>query len=223
MPLHYQNPIVLDPTIPFAQAKSLDVILLPDDCGKADIFIDDCMVIIPDIKTNRERAVQALLLAIHSLCCPLDPAEPIFREDCLSLGKLAEEGRLSECFNIIGWNLNTRNLKIALPPKKFNRWNKELREIIFQKKGSLAKLESTIGRLNHAAAACPIMRYFLSRIRLVLLNWDVSQKTQKVERYLSTQVLEDFKLWRDSFLPSLLNGMSTKLDNLSEAILSLLV
>jgi len=128
------KPIVLDPIIPFGQAKSLDVILQPDDYGKVDIFIDDGMVIIPDINTNRERAVQALLLAIHTLCHPLDPAEPIFREDCLSLGKLAEEGQLSECFTILGWNLNTRNLTIALPPKKFNRWNKELGEIIFHKK-----------------------------------------------------------------------------------------
>jgi hypothetical protein len=50
----------------------------PDDYGTAGIFIDDAMVIIPDLNSNRDRAVQALLLAIHTLCRPLDPAEPIF-------------------------------------------------------------------------------------------------------------------------------------------------
>jgi hypothetical protein len=86
-----------------------------------------------------------------------------------------------------------------------------IRRNYFSKKVSYAKLESNIGCLNHAAAACPVIRYFLSRIRLVLLNWDVSHKTKKVERYLSTQVLEDLKLWKNSFLPALSNGMSLNL------------
>jgi len=87
------EPVLLDISIPFASAKQLDIVLEPDDWGKADIFVDDGMVIIPDLHTNRDRAVHALLLAIHTLCCPLDPNEPIAREDCLSLGKLAEEGQ----------------------------------------------------------------------------------------------------------------------------------
>jgi hypothetical protein len=76
--------------------------------GKADIFIVDGMVIIPDLKQNRYRAVQALLLAIHTLCRPVDPKESIKREDCLSLGKLAEEGQLSESFILLGWEIDTR-------------------------------------------------------------------------------------------------------------------
>jgi hypothetical protein len=32
------------------------------------------------------------------------------------------------------------------------------------------------------------MHYFLSRIHLVLINWDVSKKSKKVERCLSSQV-----------------------------------
>jgi hypothetical protein len=36
-------------TIPFTQARPLDITLEPDDWGKADIFIDDGMVIIPDL------------------------------------------------------------------------------------------------------------------------------------------------------------------------------
>ena len=100
---------------------------------------------------------------------------------------------------------------IALPSKKFNRWTKELGEIIFRKKVSFANLESTIGRLNHAASVCPLMRYFLSRIRLVLTAWDVSNKSKKVERYLSSQVLEDLQLWKETFLPALSMGMSLNL------------
>jgi hypothetical protein len=105
----------------------------------------------------------------------------------LSLGKLAEEGQLSQCFTVLGWDINTRCLTIALPKKKFSRWDKELGEIIAHKKVSFALLETTVGRLNHAASACPVMRYFLSRIRLALSAWDISRKTKKVEYYLTLQ------------------------------------
>jgi hypothetical protein len=157
-------PTLLDQTIPFSQAKSLDVVMEPDDWGKVDIFIDDGIVIIPDLNSNRHRAVQALLLAIHTLLHPIDMVEPIKREDCLSQSKLAEEGQLAERFTILGWDIDTRKLTIALPLTKFNRWNKDLTRVISRKKISFALLESILGRLNHAATACPFMRYFLSRI-----------------------------------------------------------
>jgi len=76
------------------------------------------MVIVPDLHNNRNKAVQSLLLAVHTLCRPLDPNEPIKREDCLSLGKLEEEGQLSERFAILGWLIDTRALTIALHTKK---------------------------------------------------------------------------------------------------------
>ena len=205
------EPILLDASITFASAKPLDIALVPDDAGKVDIYIDDGLVITPDLGQNRYRAIQALLLSIHTLCRPLDKNEPILREDCLSLGKLEEEGQLAERFTLLGWDIDTRSLSIALPLKKSARWEKDLLEIINRKKVSYGSLETTVGRLNHAATAYPFMRYFLNRIRLVLTNWDVSKKSKKVERYLSSQVLEDLKLWKDDFLPRISKGISLNL------------
>jgi hypothetical protein len=128
------EPSILDSSVPFTQALPLDIELEPDDSGKVDIFIDDGIAITPDIGSNRYRAIQSMLLAIHVLCRPLDQHEPIIREDCLSLGKLMEEGSLSEIFTILGWNVNTRDLTIALPPKKFNRWVSDLKIIIPKRK-----------------------------------------------------------------------------------------
>jgi hypothetical protein len=68
---------------------------------------------------------------------------------------LEEEGQLSEQFTILGWIINTRTLTLALPKKKFSRWTKDLQDIISKKKVSYATLESSIGRLNHAASAWP--------------------------------------------------------------------
>ena len=55
------------------------------------------------------------------------------------------------------------------------------------------------------------MRYFLNRIRRVLTSWDISKSNKKVECYLSKQVLEDLKLWRNRFLPLIHDGMSLNL------------
>jgi hypothetical protein len=205
------KPSLLDDSIPFALALPLDIELEPDDDGKVDIFIDDGIAIMPDLHQNRFRAIQSMLLAIHVMCRPLDHNEPLSREDCLSLSKLMEEGSLSESFTILGWDINTRNLTMALPANKYKRWVNDLHLIISRKKVSFALLKSMVGRLNHAAAACPIMRYFLSRIRLVFTNWDVTRKTKRVERYLSSQVLEDLKLWKDVFLPVISRGISLNL------------
>jgi hypothetical protein len=205
------DPIYLDTSLDFHPAKPLDISLQPDNFGKVDIFIDDGLVFTPDLGTNKFRAIQSLLLAIHVLCRPTDPAKCITREDCLSLSKLAEEGRLSDTFTVLGWDINTRLLTIALPKKKFLRWTKDLEHILSKKKVSFALFESLIGRLNHAATACPLMRYFLGRIHSTPTNWDISKKSKKVERYLSSQVLEDLKLWKQDFLPTVYKGLSLNL------------
>lgn len=76
---------MLDFSIEYAQAKQLDVDIPEDDCGRVDDFIDDGIVIVPDLGDNRNRAVQLLLLVIHIICGPLDQNEQIARDDYLSL------------------------------------------------------------------------------------------------------------------------------------------
>jgi hypothetical protein len=201
-------PQYLKENIPFATAKDIDVDIPPDDWGKVDDFIDDGIVVVPDIGDNKIRAIQAMLLAIHILFRPTDPQEKITREDCLSLGKLREEGFLSETPIILGWKVNTRLLTLQLPTKKYEQWEKDLSKMIKDKKTSFKELEKLVGRLNHAATACPLMRYFLNRLRKMLSAWDTNKK---LNRYLSSPVLEDLKLWHRSFLPKIHKGMSLNL------------
>jgi hypothetical protein len=63
--------ILLDDSILLAPAGELDINLEGDSMGWIDDFINDGMVVIPDIGDNRVQASGALLLAIHVLCCPL--------------------------------------------------------------------------------------------------------------------------------------------------------
>jgi hypothetical protein len=112
------SPRLLDDSVPFGQAKDLDIEMPIDD------FIDDGIAIVPDLGDNKNCAVTALLLAIHTICRPLDKDEPILRDDCLSLSKLEDEGTLAEKLIILGWEINTRKLTIALPEKKLKPWKK---------------------------------------------------------------------------------------------------
>jgi hypothetical protein len=206
-----RDPVYLDSNIPYTKAKELDVILPTDDYGRIDDFIDDGIVIIPDLEDNKNRALQALLLAIHILFRPVDDNENIRRDDCLSLSKLQDEGFLTENPIILGWRINTRLLTVSLPEKKFKIWDQDLVKMITTKKTTYKELEKLIGRLNHAATACPLMRYFLNRIRKILLSWQASNHNKSVKRYLSSSVLDDLKLWQRSFLPKIKEGLSLNL------------
>jgi hypothetical protein len=130
------------------------------------------------------------------------------REDCLSLSKLEEEGTLAEKLVILGWEINTRLLTLALPSKKFNIWQNDLKSTIKEKKITYKKLETVVGRLNHSATACPIMRYYLNRIRNTLIKWDKSSALKSCEQYLSKTVLDDLQLWVEYFLPKIHQGIS---------------
>ncbi|MFN9980393.1 MAG: hypothetical protein ACK53Y_10785 [bacterium] len=70
-------PRYLNDDVPFAITKSIDLEIPPDYCGRVDDFIDDGIIIVPDTHDNRNRAIQAMLLAIHILFRPVDIQEKI--------------------------------------------------------------------------------------------------------------------------------------------------
>jgi hypothetical protein len=123
----------LEDSIPFSPTADLDVDIPHDDISPINDFINDGIATILNLYNNKDRGVAAMLLAIHTLCQPLDPNEPIPREDCLSLEKLAEEGVMSEKLVILGWEINTRSLTLALPKKKYNQWHQDLVQTIIKK------------------------------------------------------------------------------------------
>ncbi len=68
-------PIYLPEDLPFKSAKDLSVNIPPNDIGKVDVYIDDNIVIIPDIGDNHIRAIRAISLAIHSISRPVDTSD----------------------------------------------------------------------------------------------------------------------------------------------------
>ena len=208
------EPVLLADEIPFGTAKELDVDISPNSYGYIDDFVDDGVVVVPDIGNNRSRGAGALPLAIHLLCRPLATDEPVKRDDPLSLSKLLEEGTLAEQFVLLGWKINLRLLIISLPRDKFLAWSQDIAEIIEAKRATFQTLDSIVGRLNHAAAALPLARYFLNRIRSTAFRNEsnnVRQKTNKKVKWLNKSVLADLRLFSDYILPRLHEGISLNL------------
>ena len=74
----------------------LRIPITPEPRGKADVYIDDIFVSVADIGPNVGRASHATPLAIHVMGRPLDPADPLPRDNLLSEPKLAAEGAMCE-------------------------------------------------------------------------------------------------------------------------------
>jgi hypothetical protein len=199
---------------PFTPGKDLDVYLFPDPRGKVEIYIDDGITVIPDINDNRLRGTNAMALAIHTICRPISPDEPIKRDDCLSLSKLSEEGTLAESATVLGWRINTRSLTISIPPDKYNSWRMDIEKILTKKKASHEEIETLIGRLNHASNILPIARYFLNRIRLSITPSATQPNSYHMKKHtiwLPKPALSDLALFQETFLPKMYKGISLNL------------
>ena len=85
-------------------------------------FIDDKFLAIPAMHDNVDRARYTLAIVIALLERPVAENEPTLRDVLLSLKKFATEGQLDEMKVILGWLLDTRCIRIALPPEKVIAW-----------------------------------------------------------------------------------------------------
>ena len=133
-----------------------------------DGFICDIITITVDDNHWIDRARSAALLVIHTLFRPLQPLEPLKRDDPLSLRKLAGEGQLVEQKTCLGWDINTQSLRVSLPEEKHIAWTNDIKEALASTKIKTDTLESLIGKLNHAAHVILPARYFLNRLRHLL-------------------------------------------------------
>jgi len=162
--LPLEVPDYLSEDIPFAQAREVSVNIPVVDSGRIDIFIDDSIGVTPDIGETPSRVARAIPLAIRTLARPLSSDDIIPRKDLISLKKLQAEGELSEVKIILGWEINTRSLLIALPEHKAFSWLRDIESIIESGRSNYKFLESLLGRLNHIACILAPMRHFMDRL-----------------------------------------------------------
>jgi hypothetical protein len=105
---------------------------------------------------------------------------------------------------ILGWVVNTRRMTVSLPRDKHRAWMAEIQELQIRpgRRATAKELESTIGRLSHAAYVVPNSRHFLGRLYRASERAKVHGSVK-----LSQSQLDDLGLWR-RFLDSALQGVS---------------
>mgnify|MGYP006168619179 FL=1 len=93
----------------------------------------------------------------------------------------ADEGSPKESKIILGWEVNTRLLRLRLPQDKLTSWNAEIDHILQQKTVDRDILATTIGRLNHASYVIPVARAFLCHLRRAERRAWLSKKSVKLD------------------------------------------
>ena len=111
----------------FAQAKSIIVIIPPEDNGKCDVYIDDTIAVGPDINESTSRLEAAIPIVMHIFGCPLSPDKLIPRKALVSLNKLSAKGAIKEVKMLLGWFYNTRRLLISLLDDKHRNWSNDIK------------------------------------------------------------------------------------------------
>ncbi|MGH7955272.1 MAG: hypothetical protein ACREOZ_04855 [Gloeomargaritales cyanobacterium] len=157
------TPCRLEDHLPFAQAADFHVDIPQNDKGLVDCYIDDLVPICVDLKDRAERCAAAVALALHIMGRPVQAHEPIPRDDILSLKKLLGEGRMEEIKVILGWEVNSRALTIALPIEKYSSWRQNIVDLCTSRNCSFKELDTLVGRLNHIGFIIPQARHFLNR------------------------------------------------------------
>ena len=161
-----------------------------------DCFIDDIIDCHLDTDKNRQRSGHIVQLAVHVMSRPHagDETEPVPRKPLLGPDKLEAEGRSAERQIVLGWEIRTRDLMVALPYDKHLAWRGDLVAMIQAGKSSRKELESMIGRLNHASFVIPLSRHFLNEIRRKCERIPIHHAARQTVRF-SENDLADLRLW----------------------------
>ena len=185
-----EEPKFLPDDVPFAPAKPMAIPDFEDTEPRADIFIDDLINGFLEQDLEKGRAILPYLL--HLVGRPVHPDEPLPRDDLLSLKKFLAEATPAEKQIVLGWLLDTRRLRLSLPPDKATAWRASISNIIKANKTTYAALDTLIGRLNHVAYVVPGGRHFLGRLRS-LKRKAASRGGRPIK--LPPYIVEDLKLW----------------------------
>ena len=143
--------------------------------------------------------------ALHLVGRPVDERSPesFPRDELLAASKFLAEAKASERKTILGWDVNTRSFKVSLPIDKRRAWVNELQRLrmLPGRRAHAKELETTIGRLNHAAYVVPNSRPFLGRL------YRASERAQTCGSVkLSDSQIADLELW-EVFLDAAAKGI----------------
>ena len=165
------EPKSLPDDIELSKGKKLVVDLVPNECGNADIFIDDIFgLTVADLPEdpNVDRLGKFILLSIDAIARRLRKTESIPRSEMAAMNKLIAESLEEELKIVLGWFFNFRRLTMALPINKHAAWTGTFHQMIKTKKTNAKELRQQLGRMVHVSQVLPEINHFLNRLRCLL-------------------------------------------------------
>ena len=183
-------PSKLPSDVPFATALPTSVPNREGANCSADVFIDDIITVGADINDNLERIKAGPCTVMHAIAHQTHSPSSVTRQDFIAEDKNDAEGAPEEVKIVLGWEINSRELKIKLPKHKFIAWNNQLQSFFTRRTAGAKDLQSILGRLETVATIIPMMGHFLNNIRHTEIRASASGKNQ----LLNKRTVEDFKL-----------------------------
>ena len=180
----------LSPCTNLVPAKDL-IVKIPEHNLMCDEYIDDGVMFGIDLPTNRIKLTHAGPIITRSIFRDAGEDHDMNWDPALSIDKLKAELAPSTTKKVLGWLLDTDNLRMFLPQDKSLDWINSINSLLQKGHTTTKELESLIGKLNHAAHIIPLSRYFLSRLRFRL------KKCKEWGRQrLAEWDKQDLSLWR---------------------------
>jgi hypothetical protein len=109
----------------------------------------------------RHRLFLASITAVDATCRPTNKNDTLHQDDTLHLGKTPVDSTPTERFLVLGWVIDLRWLRILLLQDKLNAWTYGINDILSSPKPTKGRLDTLVGRPQHASWAIPMEVYFL--------------------------------------------------------------
>ena len=176
------RPRKLPSNIPFERAKEISVPLHEEDECKADVFIDDIILVAVDKDDNLQRIIAAPCTVMHAIAHSSSNGTFLPRDNFIADDKNDAEGAAEEEKICLGLVLNTRTLTISLPTHKFKAWSAQVNETLHKRKIDIKSLRSLLGRMENIAIIIPMFGHFLSNVRQLEIKAALSNRIQRINK-----------------------------------------
>jgi hypothetical protein len=175
--------------------------------GAVDVYVDD-FLLLAQTQHQQQRVLRAALTAIDDVFRPLEDSDPVTRKEPSSVKKMLKgDASWSTRKRMLGWDVDTVNLTLNLPPHRIER----LRDVLQwlkppRKRLAISKWHRLLGELRSMSPALPGTRGLFSTLQAALSRGDKHRVRLNQQVY---DTAADFSALVDS-----LHGRATRLPEL---------
>ena len=141
--------------------------------GAVDVYVDD-FLLLAQTAAQQTAVMRSALSSIDEVLRPLEPGDPPHRKEPSSTKKMLKgDAHRATTKRILGWDVDTRNLTLSLPPHRLDR----LRELLSfisppRRRLPLKQWHQLLGELRSMSPAIPGSRGLFSALQEALKHSD---------------------------------------------------